>query len=951
MTALRNDIRTRLFLNSDWRDVSTHVRYEQGISIRRGYGAEDELAPPSTCKFTLDNGANKGNGDYTERNPLGQWYGYLGRSTPVEVACRVAKDTATTAASNGWGTTEAHADGAYGALTWTSATSGSGSGTADFDKTSGKARHVLTGAGSVRVSYLAAVSMRELDCVITVNIPTNNVTGTSLTSGIAAANIVLRGQGALSDYFMLRLIAQTDESFTMDWWAATGGGGPASITGDAYVDITGITQASQDIKVRVQAEGRTLRAKMWNASASEPFSWHLTTTVEDDLASTLLIRDAAGWVGVRSSLTATNTNGPITISYDNFELFSPEFAGEIPSWPRNRDETGNDRTVSITASDITRRLSTGESPLNSALRRNVLINPYAGVLPVAYWPLEDGVGADPDRVLSATGLGQLGFLPPTAGTTVGKVTWAAERTLPGGSQAPSLTGGASLVAFLNPPSSPSQWMISFCIKQSYSDGTYVQLTTQSGYLNLILTRNPSALGIDISLSIDNGAASSILTYTFASKNDVEEWHQVNISAVQTGADIDFFLEIDGAFADSFTETTETLEGLLRAQLSSVTNASQNTSFAHVLIYNNAFFPTAASLYEAFTGYNSERALSRAQRLCEEEGIEFDWIGAGIGNGTPNTEPMGPQKPETLLSLVQSCAKVDNGLLYSQRTINGFQFRTLQTMYARDPWATLSMSGGHFSPPWGATSDDRALRNDITANRVDGGSVRHELDDGSRMSVSSPADGGAGRYDSSVTVNTESDSQLFGQAAWRVHIGTADEDRFPALQLDLARAVFRDTAGLALAAKLRDLDIGDLITLADMESDDIYDDLSELVVGIQKQIDQVSYRMTLVCRPGSRYNTGILGTDWRLDADDTTTNEALDTTETGVDVAIASGGAIWTAADQPFDVMIGGERMTVTAVTGSSSPQTLTVTRSVNGVVKSHATGAPVVLADPNYLGL
>jgi hypothetical protein len=50
-------------------------------------------------------------------------------------------------------------------------------------------------------------------------------------------------------------------------------------------------------------------------------------------------------------------------------------------------------------------------------------------------------------------------------------------------------------------------------------------------------------------------------------------------------------------------------------------------------------------------------------------------------------------------------------------------------------------------------------------------------------------------------------------------------------------------------------------------------------------------------------------------------------------------------------MIGGERMTVTAVTGSSSPQTLTVTRSVNGVVKSHATGVPVVLADPNYLGL
>jgi hypothetical protein len=34
------------------------------------------------------------------------------------------------------------------------------------------------------------------------------------------------------------------------------------------------------------------------------------------------------------------------------------------------------------------------------------------------------------------------------------------------------------------------------------------------------------------------------------------------------------------------------------------------------------------------------------------------------------------------------------------------------------------------------------------------------------------------------------------------------------------------------------------------------------------------------------------------------------------------------------VLIGGERMTFTAVTGSSSPQTATATRSVNGIVKA-----------------
>jgi hypothetical protein len=42
---------------------------------------------------------------------------------------------------------------------------------------------------------------------------------------------------------------------------------------------------------------------------------------------------------------------------------------------------------------------------------------------------------------------------------------------------------------------------------------------------------------------------------------------------------------------------------------------------------------------------------------------------------------------------------------------------------------------------------------------------------------------------------------------------------------------------------------------------------------------------------------------------------------------------------------------VTAVSGGSSPQSFTVTRSVNGVVKAHLTGAAVDLADPTYLGL
>ncbi len=77
------------------------------------------------------------------------------------------------------------------------------------------------------------------------------------------------------------------------------------------------------------------------------------------------------------------------------------------------------------------------------------------------------------------------------------------------------------------------------------------------------------------------------------------------------------------------------------------------------------------------------------------------------------------------------------------------------------------------------------------------------------------------------------------------------------------------------------------------------------------------------------------------------DEAKLGTATPLTVSITQG-PVWTsdADDLPFAVAIGGERMTVTAVSGASSPQTFTVVRSVKAIAKSHSTAAPVELADP-----
>jgi hypothetical protein len=65
------------------------------------------------------------------------------------------------------------------------------------------------------------------------------------------------------------------------------------------------------------------------------------------------------------------------------------------------------------------------------------------------------------------------------------------------------------------------------------------------------------------------------------------------------------------------------------------------------------------------------------------------------------------------------------------------------------------------------------------------------------------------------------------------------------------------------------------------------------------------------------------------------------------------GPLWTTdpAEFPIPIMIGGERLTVTSISGSSSPQAFVVRRSVNGVVKSQSAGAAVDLFRPAVYAL
>jgi hypothetical protein len=91
----------------------------------------------------------------------------------------------------------------------------------------------------------------------------------------------------------------------------------------------------------------------------------------------------------------------------------------------------------------------------------------------------------------------------------------------------------------------------------------------------------------------------------------------------------------------------------------------------------------------------------------------------------------------------------------------------------------------------------------------------------------------------------------------------------------------------------------------------------------------------------------------MDNGTSTLASGVTTTATSFSVATAAGDPLWTTAvgDFPMSATVGGELVTVTAIAGASSPQTFTVTRSANGVVKAHSAGALVQVFPPLYVAL
>lgn len=917
---------TRVELNvaGTWTDITTEVYARDGISITRGRQDESSPVNPATCQLTLDNR----DGRFSPRNPSGIYYGSFGRNSQLRVSVQetagwlqINQVTGTTVTPTYASTPDAAALDITGDIdirfeadldSWRDTMELVSKWTETGNQRS--YRLTLRSTGLLNLSHSTdGTDAGSLSADCTLPIP--------VISGRLAVRAVLDvndgGGNRVRQFFTAATIA-----------------GPWTQLGDTITTAgtTSIFSSSAALRVLDNPDsalggslirGRVQAAQVLNGIAGTAVANPDFTSQTEGGTS---FADAAG-------RTWTLT-GDLALTY-----YDRRFTGEVTAWPTRWDTTGRDVYTQITASGVSRRLLQG-SAIGSTLYRT--LNKDASLL--AYWPMEDGTD------VRSFGSATRGGVPIPLGPTTNPAsdsTFACSLPLP-------TIGNAPLKGIVRPYTSTGEVAVQFLLRIPAALST-----TGTNLCQVVLAGSAVRWAIiyntDGSLTLRASDSDSVTIATYAAGFTVNgDSTLVRLTLKNDGADVDSVLSVYTLGSTTVDTISNTLVGYQIGRVGSVTfNAASFADYDTVVVGHLAVASSITAAFNVFSQVNAwvgETATDRIKRLCEEESVAFCPIGP---RGDGDSVDMGAQLPDTLLNLLQECATADMGILYEGRDFAELRYRPGKAMYAQPAELTLSYTD-HQMNNLDPVEDDQLTRNDVTVSRVNGGSARAEVLTGP-LSVNDPADTppGVGRYEDTVTINVSDDSTLADQAGFRANLGTVPEARYPNVDLTLQSSHFA-----SLRATVARADLGDRISITDPPAWTEQLRINQLLQGYTEYLNAFERLFTLNMTPASPWDVGTYddteSTRSRYTSGSCTTNEALDTTETGVDVIVGTVRALWTttAGSWPFGIIIGGEVMTVTAVSAAVGlTQTLTVTRSVNGVVKSHSTGATVELYPLSYYGL
>lgn len=227
---------------------------------------------------------------------------------------------------------------------------------------------------------------------------------------------------------------------------------------------------------------------------------------------------------------------------------------------------------------------------------------------------------------------------------------------------------------------------------------------------------------------------------------------------------------------------------------------------------------------------------------------------------------------------------------------------------------LSYADHELQPPARPLHDDRLTVNSIEVSRDNGSSFLAQQETGPR-SIQDPPNG-IGIYPDTTRLNLYSDGELAEHAYWLLNQGLVDDARWPTMDLGLHSAAL-----VSRQAELLRFDVGHRVTIADMASVHIYDTQHQLARGYSETFDGNRVHHLIVNGvPERLYH--VLQFDnaaCRWAAQNSTLAEAITDSYTGA-VEVNVGDSPWTITGGHFpqDVMLGGEQVTISGITGTGS---------------------------------
>lgn len=908
-----------------WTDMVPlgHVRIRDLVQIRRGLSGEGQTPEPSSCALTIANP----NGLYSPRKPDGGNYGRIGRNTQL----RVSVDQATSYLSVDAETGNAPVGGATVSTPDTAVLDITG----DIDLRWEGDLSTWSEQFELLGKWAQTGNQRSYRWTVQASGSTSLWWSTNGTAvGGSTSSVIPLSSGRIALRVTLAVATGTVTFYTSDTingtWTVLGS--PRSF--GAVSIFAGTAPLTVGYNGDSDTGGAVVRGRVYAAQVRSGINGTVVAN-PDFTAQSHGVTSFADSTGKTWTLT-----GAVSLQKRDYR-----FWGEVPSWPVRWDISGRDVYVPLQAAGVMRRMGQGVSPLRSALYRSLVVSDSL----VAYWPVEDGSGSN--RV--ASGLdGSLGADMPMV--VYGTTTSFASNSQFAGSEPIAEMNGTGFNGrirnhvFSGAAGMQIRWIGKIAsgtpsntvIMRMFCRGTAYQW-------DLVYTGGGGGLALK-SYDVDGGLLTNTGAIAFQVDNQLLRF-SVELKTNGSGVDTTFgTMDVLSNAAGVWNQTfpLQTIGAPSSIQINPNRELT-NSAIGHITYQN-----TISSLFDVRTqlnGYVGETAGRRFQRLCREESIpQF------IEGDLDNTALMGVQRPLTVLDLLRECAFVDGGHMYEPRFMLGLGFRTREALHSQP--ASLQVPYGSLSD-LEPVDDDQLVMNDVTATRPSGSSARVSLVTGALSTQDPPA--GVGRYDSEIEVNVASDDLLPSQAAWRLHLGTVDEPRYPTIEIGQENP--RVAGSATLLAQLVTVDIGDRMEVTGPPSWLPPETISQLVVGWSETMGPRTRSLALVCVPSSPYlvpryalaatAANAPASAGRYSAIGSVLTGAQTTTSTSWSVTTPAA-PVWTtdATQFPFDLMVEGEQVTVTAISSTSSPQTFTVVRSVNGIVKTHGAGAKINLFKPAYYG-